>query len=212
MSTIPNQTTLYWQLDDNNYRVAVQTSKGLLQVKSVTNNTLEMDPIYRTFEWNAGKYVKVEKAAPSWWAPREAKKTMFADFMTWYSCLPTGGKITIKPYTYTPSVNKKTEKPLEGTDAQKFGRLCSRFHISEPKYRYRQEALLVIGDLVKKIYTEIHWNEDHDLATSPVYIRVEGCRKRYNTFAEIGDCLNAKGQPKITVNYRKKTFSVADLF
>jgi hypothetical protein len=216
MSTIPAQTTLKWTLDENNYRTAVQTTNyGILQVKSVTNGKTEMDTTYRTLDYvyasdGTRSVAKVEKPAPSWWEPRESKKTKFTDFMAWYSSLPQGGSVTICPYRYTPSVDKKTEKPLEGTDIDKMYHLCNRFRISEPQYKYRQEALLIIGDVVKKVYCETDWSCDRDKRTN--YIRVQGDRKRYTTFAEIGDCLNAKGQPKMTVNYRKRTFSVADLF
>jgi hypothetical protein len=213
---IPDQTTFKWTLDENNYRIAVQTTNSkFLQVKSVTNDKTEMDPRYITYgnykaPDGSDRFGKTEMPAPSWWTPTQPKKTIFTDFMTWYSSLPEGGKVTITPYKYTPSVSKKTEQPLEGTDVDKMYALTKRFDISEPRYRYRQEALLVIGDLVKKVYCENEWSED--VLTRTSYIRLEGDKKRYTTFAEIGDCLNAKGQPKITVNYRKKTFSVAALF
>jgi len=206
---------LKWTLDEKNYRIAVQTDSGFLQVKSVTNDVTEMETRYITYGYykdrNGGDvFGKTEMPAPSWWTPRNAKKTTFTDFMTWYSSLPEGGTITITPFKYIPSVKRKTAKPLEGTDVEKMAALCSRFDISDPVYKYRQEALLVIGDTVKKIYLEKDYSNG---GNSPAYyIRVHRDEKRYTTFAEIGDCLNAKGQPKITVNYRKRTLSVADLF
>ena len=213
MSTTSSKMIARWTLDENNYRIAVQTKNGILQVKSVTNGETEMDPRYFTFETADGvPYTGklVEKPAPEWWKPRSAKKTEFADFMLWYASLPQGGKVTITPIT--PSGQKKM-RPLDGTtDTDKMNLLASRFEIHNPKYHYKQSAYLIIGDMVRKIYCERDLSIPGPITACPNYIRVEGDDKRYNTFAEIGDCLDKNGKPKITVNYRKKVFSVADLF
>ena len=200
-----------WSIDEKNYRTAVQTKNGILQVKCVTDGQTEMDPRYFEYEFpaNWGDFAKlVEKPAPEWWRPSKPMKTAFADFMTWYASLPQGGKVTITPIT--PSGQKKM-RPLDGTtDTEKMYRLTGRFDISNPKYNYKQNAYLIIGDMVRKIYSDYDVNEP--IETRPTYIRIEGDPVRYNSFSEIGDCLDKNGKPKITVAYRKKVFSVANLF
>jgi hypothetical protein len=62
--------------------------------------------------------------------------------------------------------------------------------------------LLSTGDMVREIAVEEY--------NGKLYI-VNDDGKRYETFADM-DCLNAKGQPKLTVYYRKKHIGLANLF
>jgi len=220
VALIPQNTTFRWTLNENTYRTAIQTRNGFLQVKSVTNGETEYDPVYRA--WTGitdanGNYrrVRVEQPAPDWWRPSYTLATPFADFSAWYASLPQGGSTTIQPYQ-APIVHKT--KPLTGTtDIAKMYELTSRFSISDPKYNYKQNAFLIIGETVKKIWCESEYLPEAERASGSDsiynhYIRVEGDPKRYTTFAEIGDCLNANGKPKMTVAYRKHTYPVANLF
>ena len=211
MSTTPSKMIARWSMDENNYRTAVQTKKGILQVKSVTNGKIELDPRYFAYEMTDGVTKLVEKPAPEWWTPRNAKMTEFADFMLWYASLPQGGKVTITPSAPSRS-HLMTQSLMGATDTEKMNILAGRFEIHDPKYHYKQNAYLIIGDMVRKVYCERDLSVPGPISACPTYIRVEGDDKRYNTFAEIGDCLDKNGKPKITVNYRKKVFSVADLF
>jgi len=62
--------------------------------------------------------------------------------------------------------------------------------------------LLSMGDMVREVAVEKY--------NGKLYI-VNDDGKRYETFADM-DCLNAKGQPKLTVYYRKKHIGLANLF
>jgi hypothetical protein len=104
--------------------------------------------------------------------------------------------------------------PPSGTDPEKLYELTGRFQICQPRYNSKQKAYLIVGDTVKSIYT-VHTGQnvpEVSRNSSDYWIGVSDTDKLYKTFAEIGDCLNADGKPKITVFYRKKSFSVAHLF
>lgn len=190
MSTIAASTKIYWTLNEANYRVLVRTKTGFLQVKSVENGVTATEP----------------PAHP--WLPSTNKLTPFDSFEAWFASLPMMGNVSVSPHK--TSLNHKME-PLKGTDVEKMYTLTSRFHISEPKYHYKQRASLIVGDGVKNIYCEKEYIEgsDHDYN---YYIRVEGDEMRYTSFADIGDCLDKNGRPKITVAYRKKMIPVAEMF
>ena len=205
MSAILPKTMLRWKLDENNWRTAIQAKAAIIQVKSVVNGKTVSDQKYTTYNYETKQ--QEEGVAPDWWNGRP-KVEIFTDFMTWHASLPQGGSVTIEP----PRESQLDKmRPLTGTtDAEKMYYLTKRFDISHPKYNYKQNAYLIVGETVRRVYS------DYDISlpidTRPVYICIEGDHNRYNTFAEIGDCLNAAGKPKITVNYRKKGFSVAHLF
>jgi hypothetical protein len=190
MTTIALRSILRWKLDQNNCRSAIQIKDGILQVKSIINGELVYD----------------EKS------PRRLKQEMFPDFKAWEGSLPSFGNITITPYTkpqerrMRPLKNNylAEKKIISGTDIQMFSMLCNRFSICNPKYDYKQKAFLIVGDTVKNIYVKYFQNQD--------WIAMSDSDKLYKTFAEIGDCLNAEGQPKITVAYRRQMISVSHLF
>jgi len=196
---------LRWRLDDNNTRSAVQTKDGILQVKCLVDGKIVSDQKYTTYNYLTQQ--REEGVAPHWWNGRP-RMEKFTDFMAWHASLPRGGNVSIEP-PHVLQINKMD--PLTGTtDAEKMYSLTRRFDISHPIYKYRQNAFLIVGEMVKKVYSD--YDTSLPIETRPVYICIEGDNTRYNTFAEIGDCLNAAGKPKITVFYRKNSFSVADLF
>jgi len=205
MSTILPQTMLRWSLDSNNTRTAVQTKDGILQVKSQVGGKIVSDQKYTTYNYLTQQHEQTP--APSWWNGRP-KMEKFTDFMAWHASLPSGGKVTIEP-PHPSRINKM--RPLMGeTDAKKMYHLVQRFQIHDPKYNYKQKAMLVVGEDVKSVWCEAIWlSEEKDYEC---HIRVYGSDTRYKTFAEIGDCLNAADKPKMTVFYRKNSFPVANLF
>jgi len=176
-------------LDDNNYRVLIRTKTGFLQVKSVENGVADMEPPTQN------------RVFPS------LKLTPFDSFEAWFASLPMVGTVTITPYK--SSLNYKM-MPLKGTDVEKMQALASRFDISDPKYKYRQTASIIVGDAVKNIYTEKEYIDGR--TEYNCYIRIQGDETRYTSFADIGDCLDAKGKPKITVAYRGEMHPVAHIF
>ena len=82
-----------WDLNGDNYRVAIMTSKGLLQVKSVTDGVTDKDSIGRV------------------------KTTMFTDEAAWRASLPQGNAII---NLVGPDNRNDVEKRIERT--QKSGR------------------------------------------------------------------------------------------
>ena len=67
----------------------------------------------------------------------------------------------------------------------------------------RQAAFLIVDDQIKEIAYELYKGQ--------TYI-VDLFGHRYKSFAEMGDCLNAKGKPRINVQYRGQMIPVSNLF
>lgn len=88
-----------WSLNPQNYRVAVMTPKGLLQVKSVLNGEVERD--------DRG----------------HCKKTLFVDEAAWRSSLPPGGTTELNG----PKSNTLVVKGL--TDAEKLKKIAEHYRM-----------------------------------------------------------------------------------
>jgi len=67
----------------------------------------------------------------------------------------------------------------------------------------RQAAFLIVDDQIKEIAYELYKGQ-------PYIVDLFG--HRYKSFAEMGDCLNAKGKPRINVQYRGQMIPVSNLF
>lgn len=100
-----------WDLNHENYRVAIMTNKGLLQVKSVTNGMSEKDAVGRV------------------------KTSMFADEAAWRSSLPKGDAVIelVGPDTRS-QIQKRLEAPLRcrfsnPSDGDKLNEFMERFKI-----------------------------------------------------------------------------------
>lgn len=83
---------LRWTLNQETYRVAIQTAKGVLQVKSVTDGAGECHEDGCTCTPCAE--LRMVPPAP-WRSTRPLKKTLFANEITWKASLPEGGTIEI---------------------------------------------------------------------------------------------------------------------
>lgn len=100
-----------WDLNHTNYRVAIMTKNGLLQVKSVTDGVSETDSIGRV------------------------KTTMFPNEAAWRASLPQGNAVIemVGPDTRS-QVQKWLEAPLrctrfDGCDTEKLNEFMERFKI-----------------------------------------------------------------------------------
>jgi len=79
-----------WTLNEETYRVAVQTKKGILQVKSVTNGAGEC----HDYECSCVPCAELRMVPPPPWCTRRPLKlTFFADEAAWKDSLPEGGNI-----------------------------------------------------------------------------------------------------------------------
>jgi len=238
----PVGTKLKWfsSTNPNIYRVAIAVSNGILQVKSMGINGVDLnpnpDPLYGS----------------------RLSRTTFADEATWRASLPQG-EVTV---TMKESLKDKMMSPIDATntsnDGEKLKVVMERFKVPSRVYKgastkglvdyYRQNVTrfphdslawqksldevtatynsqtdeqnnyqhrwlasnyknqklyIIVGDIMKEI--------GYDLKDG-IYDIVDAEGKQYKSFAEIGDCLNAEGKPRICILYRKKIFSAANLF
>jgi len=101
-------TKLKWKKDDNTFRVAIVTGKGVLQVKSMTPDSLEYT------------------------------RKMFPTAEAWIATLPgQEGNISVTRPDITTSVQKRLEEPLPATlsDVAKVGALMKRFKVLSGVYQ-----------------------------------------------------------------------------
>jgi hypothetical protein len=243
-------TKLKWFFDDNNYRVAVITADGVLEVKRVVGG--ELKRIHRS------EFFVLATRRRLFELPY--LKTFFKTEREWRLSLPTNGSVTVTPYVYGVVEREWNAIKPEMSDPEKLQQLMKRFcvratvrtdpppqkmyelakdrvaksgsskdnvgnwmernlrsweaHIAtmtEKQKNYVRPSirntctgrmLLSMGDMVREIAVEEYKGK--------LYI-VNDDDKRYETFADM-DCLNAKGQPKLTVYYRKKHIGLANLF
>ncbi len=88
--SVPIGTKFEWRLTAETYRIAVQTAKGVLQVKSVTDGGGEVHPS-TCRECTPCRELAMTPPAP--WARRPLMKTMFANEDAWVASLPEGGLV-----------------------------------------------------------------------------------------------------------------------
>ena len=120
----PVGTKLKWVLDDETYRVAIVTKKGVLQVKSVTDGSGEC----HEEGCSCGPCWEHLHNAP--WRPRlPLKKTLFANEAEWRKSLPTEGEVIVtRPHTNDSALKELCSAPLTAyTDAKKLKQLKERF-------------------------------------------------------------------------------------
>jgi hypothetical protein len=253
LDAIPKRTTgtkLKWVSDDNNYRVAVITADGVLEVKRVVGG--ELKRISRSEFFVLAQHRRLFDLP--------YLKTFFKTEREWRLSLPNNGSVTVTPYVYGAVERDWNAIKPEMSDPEKLQQLMKRFcvratvrtatppqqmyelakervakggsskdnvgnwmernvrsweaHIAtmtEQQKNYANPSirntctgrmLLSTGDMVREIAVEQYKGK--------LYI-VNDDGKRYTSFADM-DCLNAKGQPKLTVYYRKKYIGLANLF
>jgi hypothetical protein len=109
-------TKMTWTLGPETYRIAVQTAKGILQVKSVTDGGGEIDRFGPLAQY--GHYPLL--------------KTPFASYTDWLKSLPPGGKTTIT--TPKTALQKRAVVPVGLTDIQKLEALQRNFKVRAQIY------------------------------------------------------------------------------
>jgi len=109
------------------------------------------------------------------------------------------------------SVNRPHDVPWMTRTVEHFERMCATHTEEENNYErprmrdygFKQRLYIAVGDVIKEIAYELYKGTHY-------IVDREG--NRYKTFAELGDCLNADGKPRITIKYRKGMHPVANLF
>lgn len=124
----PVGTKLKWVLNQETYRVAIVTKKGVLQVKSVTDGGGDCHDAgcscvpCREIALSGGRL-------PPWRRGLPLKKTLFANETEWRNSLPPNGQITVtRPHMSDNDLKKLCSMPLtEFSDAKKLKELEERF-------------------------------------------------------------------------------------
>jgi hypothetical protein len=138
----PVGTKLRWVLGEETYRIAIATTDGILQVKSVTDG--------------AGECLPLPADAYSWQTAR-LKKTLFITEEEWRSSLPQGGEVTI-----VELLPKNAPVIVEGaSDVEKIEQLAIRFKVRAGVYEERS-PLARREDMANSItkYTRIIANSE----------------------------------------------------
>ena len=143
-----------WALNDETYRVAIMTAKGLLQVKSVTDGAGEVHPT-TCRECRPCKELAMSPPAP--WARRPLKKTMFADEAAWRASLPVGGSVEITPPVKPVAEQNVAVVARAPNDVEKLKAIIKTYKIRtttlvEPS---PQEQLKAAAERMEKIRAEL---------------------------------------------------------
>jgi hypothetical protein len=117
-------TKFRWTLNAENYRVAIMTAKGFLQVKSVTDGAGEVHPA--TCECLTCR--ELRKWAPTW-PRRPLKKILFADEAAWLVSLPTGGSVVVTPPAKPMAEEKLTVVAQAPNDVEKLKAIIKTYKI-----------------------------------------------------------------------------------
>jgi hypothetical protein len=119
--TYPNGSKFRWTLNAETYRIAIQTDKGVLQVKSVTDGAGEC---HENCFCTPCKEFRMVPRAP-WVTRLPLTKKMFADFAAWEASLPKTGHIIRE----TPEKKDDISGLAKLQDHEKINALLKRYKI-----------------------------------------------------------------------------------
>jgi len=126
----PIGTKFKWTKDADNYRVAVQTKKGVLQVKVVTNGVAAVEVAEWRCTCSACEEIRLSNGRiPPWRRGPPLKKTLFENEFHWRESFDEmGGKMVITSAPLPRYIRLLRMMPLKGkTDARKLKELEVRF-------------------------------------------------------------------------------------
>jgi hypothetical protein len=124
----PVGTKLKWILNQETYRVAIVTKKGVLQVKSVTDGGGDCHDAGCSCR-PCGEIALSGGRLPPWRRGAPLKKVLFASEAEWRNSLPSNGQVTVtRPRTTDNALKALCSAPLTGdTDPKKLKCLQDRF-------------------------------------------------------------------------------------
>jgi hypothetical protein len=124
----PVGTKLKWILNQETYRVAIVTKKGVLQVKSVTDGGGDCHHAGCSCR-PCGEIALSGGRLPPWLRSAPLKKVLFASEAEWRNSLPSNGQVTVtRPQMTDNALKALCSAPLTGdTDAKKLKGLQDRF-------------------------------------------------------------------------------------
>jgi hypothetical protein len=114
-----------WTLNNETYRVAIMTAKGVLQVKSVIDGAGDVHPT--TCPCTPCRELAMTPPAP--WARRPLTKTMFADEAAWRASLPAGGTVELSLPGKLAEAQKADAVYKGLSDVEKVKALLERYKI-----------------------------------------------------------------------------------
>jgi hypothetical protein len=132
--TSPIGTKFKWSQGIETYRIAIQTAKGVLQVKSVTDGGGEVHPSTCR---DCIPCRELAMTPPAPWTRRPLMKKMFADEAAWRASLPKGGFVTVT----WPDTRSNAEKLAEDynpyvDDRDRLNEYMRRFNIRSTVEEY----------------------------------------------------------------------------
>ena len=193
------RTKLKWVQDKENYRVAVVTKNGIVEVKNVEGgmgyvHDCETCACTPCSEINLSKRLGVPNPP---WTRIPLAKTFYHSERAWRDSLPVGGEVTVTaPHISDLALKKLCMKPLENTsDALKLKELEKRF----------PGATMVLS--TKKKQLEIEYMGVDQLNKQRIYSRTTGeIRKNFSDFEF------ATAKPQLMAEWRNMYIDLSHLF
>jgi hypothetical protein len=200
----PVGTKLKWVLDEETYRVAIVTKKGILQVKSVTDGAGDCHEAGCKCE-PCIEIALSGGAIPPWRRGRPLKKTSFPSESEWYKSLPSNGKvIIIQPEVSDSGLKKLSGDPLLAkTDPLKLKELEGRF----------PGATMVLSTtkkqgVVKYVYEDMYVDTS---INHKISCEFAGPFPWFD-FASIGASPRKNGKPQLMAEWRDIYIDLSHLF
>jgi len=137
-----------WTLNNETYRVAIMTAKGVLQVKSVTDGAGDVHPT--TCPCTPCRELAMTPPAP--WARRPLTKTMFADEAAWRASLPAGGTVELSLPGKLAEAQKADAVYKSLSDVEKVKALLERYKIRTQAWESGSHA-----DTMRHYYERIEY-------------------------------------------------------
>jgi hypothetical protein len=147
-------TKFRWTLTPENYRVAIMTAKGVLQVKSVTDGLVDCDTTHTV----GGSYPLI--------------KTMFTDEAAWRASLPAGGTTVLSPPGKHVEKQKADAAYKSLSDVEKVQALLTRYKIRTSVWESRSQTEAMRDAAARMQY--LRW----ELSAMTVEQEIEAPRKR----------------------------------
>lgn len=224
---LSNRTRLTWFCNEANYRIAIVTEGGVLEVKNTSTHekTFYADeqkwraslPIYPTGVITVTPYMPVSVKKSSTPIPGDDVDKLI-EISNRYKVYHTTSTAKSNQYRLKTADHTLTQclatQPDDVSWAQnsvlKWEKICASHteaeNLYEPSiihFRGKSRIFLIVDDVPKDVVVDFYNGENYITDKSG---------KRYKAFREIGNCLNSDGKPKLIVSYRNQMIPLSHLF